>query len=111
MAIDQKRLDAHIANGAIEYVMCAAIWVDDDTEYHNQPYNIPIGVVYCGWRHPCVMYQYRSTFPVATVKEVQGFLTTKNRFLNRAEALILVLENGQLTKPIIGGVLTSEDLW
>lgn len=42
---------------------------------------------------------------------VQGFLTTKNRFLNRAEALELVQHTGQLNKPLIGGVLTSEDLW
>jgi hypothetical protein len=42
---------------------------------------------------------------------VQGFLTTKNRFLTRAEALELVTSTGQLTKPIIFGELTSEDLW
>lgn len=44
-------------------------------------------------------------------KTTQGFLTTKNRFLTRSEALELVIENGQLKKPLIGSVLTSEDLW
>jgi hypothetical protein len=45
------------------------------------------------------------------IKEIQGFLTNKNRILNRKESLKLVKENGQPTKPIIGGVLTSKDLW
>jgi len=109
--IDKERLDAHLNNGEIEYVMCAANWVDNGKDILFQPYNIPIGVVYCGWRHPCIIQQYREIYKVGEVKEIQGFLTTKNRFLNRKEALELVEKNGQLTKPLIGGVLTSEDLW
>ena len=44
-------------------------------------------------------------------KVIQGFLTTKNRFLTREEAYALVKETGQLKQPLIGGMLTSEDLW
>jgi hypothetical protein len=109
--IDKKRLDEHLNNGEIEYIMCAANWVDDDKEYYFQPYNIPSGIVFCGWRHPCIIQQYRNIYKVGDVKEIQGFLTTKNRFLNRKESLEIVKNNGQLKKPLIGGILTSEDLW
>jgi hypothetical protein len=111
--IDQYRLDLQLNNGKTEYVMCAANWVDDKIEHIFQPFNIPTGIVYCGWRHPYIFQQYRERFPqeIFGKYETQGFLTTKNRFLTRKEALELVKENGQLTKPLIGDVLTSEDLW
>ena len=106
---DLKRLNEHLNTGEIEYVMCAANWINDGQEYSYQPYNIEIGVVYCGWRHPCIFPQYPKHYYDDV--ETQGFLTTKNRFLTREEALILVRENGQLKQKTIGSVLTSEDLW
>ena len=111
--IDQIRLDAHMANGKTEYVMCAANWVNDEKQYAMQPFNCESGRVFCGWRHPCIFQQYRERYPQETFgkSETQGFLTTKNRFLTRSEALVLVRENGQLKQPLIGGMLTSEDLW
>jgi len=106
--IDQQRLDAHLANGKIEYVMCAANYVDDGLDHTFKPYNIDKGLVFSGWRHAAIF----ETMPKGTPKNcAQGFLTTKNRFLTREEALELVIETGQLTKPLIGGILTSEDLW
>ena len=111
--IDKERLEAHLANGKVEYVMCAANWVDDGKEYNLQPYNVATGIVFCGWRHSCIFAQYAREYPYKDYcrQTTQGFLTTKNRFLNRDEALKLVIENGQLPGKIIGGVLTSEDLW
>lgn len=115
--IDQVRLDAHLNNGEVEYVMCAANWINDGEDHPFQPYNINSGLVFCGWRHACIIQQYCDIYPAIgdtlsiRQTEVQGFLTTKNRFLTRSEALELVKTNGQLTKPLIGGVLTSEDLW
>lgn len=116
--IDKERLEAHLANGKIEYVMCAANYYDDGVHYRFQPFNINTGYVICGWRHANAGYSYLAAaneFGDSHIKSwdhcVQGFLTTKNRFLNRAEALELVKSTGQLTKPIIGGELTSEDLW
>jgi len=108
---DDKRLNAHLNNGEVEYVMCAANWIDDNKDYLFQPYNIDKGIVFCGWRHPCIFPQYKDQFPIETRVEVQGFLTTKNRFLTRKESLELVKTNGQLKNELIGGVLTSEDLW
>ena len=111
--IDQIRLDAHLANGKTEYVMCAANYYDDGKEHHFQPYNIATGYVVCGWRHSCCGGVYMAMNPLAKSWDhcTQGFLTTKNRFLDRNDALVLVRATGQLNKPIIGGVLTSEDLW
>ena len=111
--IDQMRLDAHLANGETEYVMCAANHIDDGVEYSFKPFNINTGRVFSGHRHPQIFELTRELYPYDKYGRIttQGFLTTKNRFLNRAEALELVEENGQLTKPIIGGELTSEDLW
>lgn len=111
--IDNERLEAHLKNGLTEWIMCAANWYDDGKDHTGQPYNIQSGFVICGWRHSCCGYSYMAANQEAKSwnRCEQGFLTTKNRFLTRSEALDLVKENGQLTKPLIGGILTSEDLW
>ena len=110
---DEKRLNAHLNNGKTEYVMCSANYYDDGKDHHFQPYNIDKGFVVCGWRHACCGMSYMAANKDADRWDdcVQGFLTTKNRFLNRDEALELVKNNGQLTKPLLGSELTSEDLW
>lgn len=117
--IDQYRLDLQMNNGKVEYIMCAAIWYKDFEQPTHSPYNVDCGVVLCGHRHGFIIGQMHSITGLRTVTNgekavgdyVQGFLTTKNRFLNRKESLELVKENGQLTEPLIGGELTSEDLW
>jgi len=113
MAIDKERLEAHLNNGKTEYVICAANYHNDGNDHMFQPYNIDKGFIIGGWRHPCVGQSYMSANKDAKTWDccIQGFLTTKNRFLTRAEALELVVSTGQLNKPIIGGELTSEDLW
>lgn len=113
MAVDHDRLTAYLNNGKPEYVMCAANHYLDGVNHFAQPYNIDKGFVIGGWRHSCAGFAYLAADKCATRWDhcIQGFLTTKNRFLTRAEALELVKINGQLVKPIIGGELTSEDLW
>jgi len=111
--VDFQRLQAHLDNGEIEYVMCAANWIDDGKHYTHKPFNINTGIVFSGWRHGSIFEQSQIGYPFYMYgdKTIQGFLTTKNRFLNREDALELVKRIGQLTKPLIGGTLTSEDLW
>jgi hypothetical protein len=111
--IDTKRLESHLNNGETEWVMCAANYYNDNIDHPFQPFNIDKGFVVCGWRHGCCGMTYMALNPSAKRWDdcVQGFLTTKNRFLTRAEALTLVKENGQLKNNLIGGELTSEDLW
>lgn len=41
----------------------------------------------------------------------EGFVTNKGRFVNRGEAEDIARASGQLVGDIIGGELTSEDLW
>jgi hypothetical protein len=108
-----ERLNAHMNNGKVELVMCAANYYNDGLDYLYQPYNIDKGFVICGWRHGCCGTSYMAADKGATKWDncVQGFLTTKNRFLTRAEALELVISTGQHNGNILGGELTSEDLW
>ncbi|MGV8961865.1 MAG: hypothetical protein ACOH2V_00530 [Candidatus Saccharimonadaceae bacterium] len=111
--IDAIRLKAHLNNGETEYIMCSANHYDDGNEYLFQPYNIDKGFIVGGWRHSSCGMSYMAAVSAATQWDdcEQGFLTTKNRFLTREEALKLVISTGQHDGNIIGGVLTSEDLW
>lgn len=111
--LDKERLEKHLSNGKIEYVMCAANYYNDGKDHMFQPYNIDKGFIVCGWRHSCCGMTYLALNKEAKCWDncEQGFLTTKNRFLNREDALKLVKETGQLKGNIMGGVLTSEDLW
>jgi len=111
--IDKERLEAHLNNGEREYVMAAAIYIDDEKTYQYKPFNINTGYVVSGWRHHCIweIFGRETVEKYMKSKWEDGFITNKNRFLNRKEALELVIKNGQLTKPLLGGRLTSEDLW
>lgn len=113
---DEIRLKSHLENGEKEYILCAAIHVDDGMDYMFQPYNIDKGLVYCGWRHPCVLQQIPGDIKRKFRENiVQGFLTNKNRFLNREESKKVCIENGQQFNKIRSeefvGEITSEDLW
>ena len=110
---DTQRLENHMNNGKTEYIMCAANYYNDDQEHAFQPYNINKGFIVSGWRHACCGMTYMAINKNAKRWDdcIQGFLTTKNRFLTRTEALELVIQTGQLKNDIIGGELTSEDLW
>ena len=43
--------------------------------------------------------------------EVQGFLTSKNRFVDRTEGAAIALKSGQITALKYGNLLYSEDLY
>ena len=69
-----------------------------------QPFNINNGIVICGWRHGnCIAINksltgYRTvTFAEDGVGDhEQGFLTSKNRFVDRYEAMKIAFEAGQV---------------
>lgn len=71
------------------------------------------GVIYLGRRHKdCRDLMLRSGIkPAPRPNHVQGFVTDDGRFLDRNEAETHARSCGQLTKPLIGSILTSEDLW
>lgn len=104
-----------------EYIICAAIWYKDGTEAPRGliAQNIDSGVVIGQWRHGnCI--NVRSTNPLWNAKRlsergndnpmriekyedtleyydyVDGFLTSKGRFLDRYQAAKIALECGQI---------------
>lgn len=117
--IDKERLNNHLDNGEREYILCSANYYNDGIDHTHKPFNIDKGFILSGWRHHncnsifVQMYGFPYKDYALKIKktEVQGFITNKNRFLDRKEALKLVKENGQLKKSLIGSELTSEDLW
>ena len=111
-----------------EYIICAAIWYQDGTEAPRGmiAQNIDSGVVIGQWRHGnCI--NIRATNPVwnkKTLKErlnrdeqdvpmmvsnekpdveydcVDGFLTSKGRFVDRWQAAKIALDCGQVTEDV-----------
>ncbi|MBW2636829.1 MAG: hypothetical protein JRC86_04795 [Deltaproteobacteria bacterium] len=84
-----------------ETVECAAVKYRSVVYALERPY-----------RHCNVMAFCRNEMGVDHYMDTKdGFLTSRGRFLNRDEAEDLARSCRQLTGDIIGGVLTSEDLW
>lgn len=97
-----------------EYLLCSAIWFDDDIDtYVHQPRNIKTGFVVCGRRHHNCFTTVAMLMGIRkerlTKEEVQGFLTNKDRFVNREEAAQIALASGQIKEP--KKRLFSEDVW
>lgn len=101
-----------------EYLMCAAIWFDTGKTPQDPrvlPRNKKDGFLICGRRHHnCygTLFSLLGHIGAREVehKGVEGFLTSRDRFLDRKEAQEFGTETGQVTS-IIGSTLTSEDLW
>lgn len=97
-----------------EIVVCAAIWVQDYKNKPHGPINIPSGTVFCGLRHCSIISQLAAYGIAHKNRSVQGFLTSKNRFLTREEASELVRNNNQemvVDRNAIREQLYSEDLY
>ena len=104
-----------------EKIICAANYYNDGKEYPHNPINITIGFVVCGRRHHnCIQtftqivgFPYTEQGHKINNTEVQGFMTSKNRFVDRKEALIIALESNQVIdkSQIRNDNLYSEDLY
>jgi len=104
-----------------EYILCAAIWYKDIPLKKIfdgiLPKNCDRGIVICGHRHGQCIWTVGSltglrtcTFADdATGEHEQGFLTNKNRFVNRHEAGEIAFKAGQT--PTLLLTLYSEDLY
>lgn len=104
-----------------EYIICAAIWYktlelkDPDVLRIRgfSPYNTDCGIVFSGWRHHNCMYQMRAITGLTDHEAghgVQGFLTSKNMFVTRKEAVKIAENAGQI--PIGSSTyLYSEDIY
>ncbi len=98
-----------------EYIMCAAVHYMDDKEHVHQPINVTSGYVVCGHRHhnihPLVHYLLgsRPNQDGILCTYISGFLTSKNRFVDRIEGRDIANKSGQCDKK--EGILFSEDVW
>lgn len=107
-----------------ERILCAAIWYDDGNTYMFQPVNIKSGIVVSGLRHPHCKTILRSwLYPnwqtdslqdqlkiEINSKEVQGFITSSQRFVDRKEAAKIFVSGGNKLKYSTND-LYSEDLY
>lgn len=103
-----------------EYILCSAVWYDNFPLEKEEilrirgfsPYNLDRGIVFSGWRHANCIYQAVSItgLPSHKMGEVsQGFLTNKNRFVDRKEGGEIAFSSGQTEE--LKNMLFSEDLW
>jgi hypothetical protein len=98
----------------MERIICAAIHYDMDGEYFHQPKNIDHGFVVCGRRHSNCLSTVAALLPEGKLKitrctSTQGFITTKDRFVNRQEARDIAVKCG--ITPDHSTDLFSEDLY
>jgi hypothetical protein len=95
----------------MEKIICAAIHFNDGRQYPQQPSNIEKGLVIAGLRHcNCFGTMSATKFSKAT-PNIQGFITNKNRFVNRKEAFAIAEKAGQLIAQHQKDHLFSEDLY
>ena len=97
-----------------EYILCAAIHFDDGNKYSHQPKNIESGFVIAGRRQGNCFLTFTIFDPKLLNKqncknEIQGFITSHDRFVNRKEAGQLAFKSKQIDKPT--ECLISEDLY
>jgi hypothetical protein len=107
-------------NNEKEYILSSAIWYKELPLLKPEvlrprgfsPYNIDVGIVFCGWRHPNCIYQKVAITGLRDAESgenEQGFLTSKNRFVSREEGAIIAFEANQIKEE--KQTLYSEDLW
>ncbi len=112
-----------------EFIICAAIWLNDSKIHQEQPSNIKEGFVIAGRRHSdCYATLEITMGPLSayfeaikrlkpdSFKDHEGFITSKNRYVDREEAYTIALENNQLihepiAKKLPTPILISENLY
>lgn len=103
-----SKLHARIRGLKQEYIICAAIHFESNKVQAHQPKNITHGLVVCGRRHHNC-FATVATFDFKLKEIEQGFLTSKDRFVNREEAGEIAFKCGQTTE--LKTCLFSEDLY
>jgi hypothetical protein len=88
-------------------ILCAAIWYKELPLLKPEvleprgfsPYNVDKGIVFCGWRHSNCIYQKVAVTGLRdseSGENVQGFLTSDNRFVDREEGAIIAFNARRL---------------
>lgn len=96
-----------------EYIICSAIWYNDGQQHDGQPRNIDIGFVIAGRRHyncyatakalagidntiKLKVENIENTMSREEYKKHQGFITSKDRYVDRREAYLIAKDVGQI---------------
>lgn len=98
-------------NNDKERIICAAVWYKNGGEYVHQPKNVKSGFVVMGLRH-CNCFETVNILVgggIPSTEEVQGFITSSNRFVDRIEAVGIAYEARQINS--LRDFLYSEDLY
>lgn len=108
-----EELHAKLYPGAAakpEYIICAAIWYKDNAIYEHQPKNVSVGFVATGHRHRNIIALIHQLIGqrVKAADQVQGFLTSKNRFVDRKEGGLIAFNAAQSK---LTDCLFSEDIY
>lgn len=92
------------------FIVCAAIWYNDGKVYEDQPLNIDTGYILCGRRHNNIRSIRQQLLNLKTKnKDIEGFLTSDDRFVNRSKAAEIAYASCQISKET--GSLNSEALY
>lgn len=102
-----------------EYICCAAVWYKEiplvkKFDANVNPINVDRGLVFCGHRHPHCIYTKCSITGLRDAESgenEQGFLTSKNRFVDREEGMKIAVAANQVSEDISHRQLFSEDLY
>lgn len=96
-----------------EYILCAAIWHKDFSSTTGLPINLKTGLVICGRRHADCIHTYWKFTGLSTDSSAeQGFMTSRDRFVNRKEGYEIAESAGQIMDGRGDGrTLFSEDLY
>jgi len=118
-----------------EFIICAAIHVDDRKKHEEQPKGIDTGFIIAGRRHSDCYKTISSMISIIQEKDLitiiqeedvandimhlapdenQGFITSHNRYVNRHEGYKIAVANNQIWHNLSDKdqmILASEDLY
>lgn len=94
-------------------ILCSAIYIQNENiEMTHSPLNVEKGIVICGRRH-CDCLEVISLLPKNIIKghkQIQGFITKDNYFVNREIAKYIAV-NASQCEDDGKSMLFSEDLY
>lgn len=119
---EERKTQQHASDNSSERIICAAVWykeipIKKEIPFEStNPRNCPTGLVFSGHRHGQCIYTKCAVTGLRDAESgenEQGFLTSKNRFVSREEALTIALRENQVMdiKEVRGNRLFSEDLY
>ena len=115
-----------------EFILCAAIWVNDGLKHDAQPENIEKGFVICGRRHHNCYQTIKSltnqtpnerigtllnSMTVEEQRKHQGFITSLDRYVDRKAGWNIAKANNQIQFGLASSeneddsILISENLY